>query len=172
MHAREPLTVAQAARLLEVPEARVRRFIAAGRMRFVRVGRNNAKLYDRDDVEAIGRSLGLGLIGKHARQVVVHEDLTGVVMALRIGGLHVVEASSALQALGEHEQPILFWPITMPEQEAGLLAAFCRRVKITLIGSGEIDERLERDVHVAAGDELRRIVQIAWDYVEARSAQV
>lgn len=154
----------------------MRRLIAAGDLQPVGSGRYNAKLYDRDEIDVIGKRLALGHFADRIRRVIVHETLVDQATALETAGLHVCHANSVMDGLSQHEgegMPIMFLPAALEGTEANLALTLVDGMYLVLIGEwDDAHERLRRRGAVIPADELRRVVQHAWKLVGDRRQQV
>lgn len=168
------LSIAQAAKLLEVPESTIRYGHRKGELvPLEQRGIGGQLQFDVEEVRRYGRQRRFGQYDRAFRHVAVTgfaED-SDQVIALRAAGLHVELGASVMSALSTHHdrtgRTILVAPVGV---EVELLRAMVRDIQLILVG----DARLV-DVILAAGAycidpyELRLLVQTAWRLVENRS---
>jgi hypothetical protein len=170
VRARDPLTVVQAARALELSEAKVRKLVKAERIRIVGHGKHGAMLLDRGDIDEVGRSFLYAHFGRAARQVLVHHTLHDAALALEVSGIHVCVIQDIMDGLARHEwgRPIFILPASLPRTESELLATI--REEIELIMVGPSPSIVRRSDAVVDEHELRLLVTSTWRLVTARKS--
>lgn len=171
MRARD-LTIAEAARLLEISEARVRRLLQG--VKPVGRGKRGASLYARDDIDTIARQHQLGRAGRDVRTVIVHESLTDEALALEAAGIVVLTMRDIMDGLAQHEAPglpIMVLPAQLEPTELNLLRTLWQGMYVLHVGD-DIDVSLRHTCIRIGSFELRSLVQAAWRLVGERREQV
>lgn len=171
------LTVPQAARMLECPEAKIKRLVKQERIAVIGRGPNRSMILDYDDVHAAGVALQMGEPEREIRAVIViHGDgvLDDVAFALKAAQLTPLVATGVMDALSLHETrglPIIIFPGNMSAQEHNLLAMFQKESYQIVVGDVPGPPRTGMFTRVDPGD-LRSIVRYSWKLVEQRQQQV
>lgn len=174
------LTIAAAARELEISEWRVKQFIEDGSLEVLGIDKDlpgRPRLVCYDDVVMIGRRLRLGRVDRERRTILFvesGEESHRLADLLVAGQLHVKRAPNLLGALGEHESdlddPIIVMEPPRGSAEQNLLRALDKKIRIVFVDYDTIG--IEVDDVVPAGrfdyDEPRRIAQRLWELVDER----
>lgn len=174
---RRRLTIAEAARRLEITESKTRALLKD--VEPSGYGKWQAELYDEHEVVTIGRRLRLGHYRRESRRILVvapGEELGEQLTALVAAGLDVRRTPTVLEALSEHSElgmPILVVATTISDQEYNVLATVVADTYSILIGSGDrVPETILRRAVLMDHDELRKLVRRCWELVEIRIDQV
>jgi hypothetical protein len=166
------LTVAEAARLLEISEARVRRLLVG--VQPVGRGERGASLYSRADIDTIARQHELGRAGRLVRSVIVHENLTDETLALEAAGLHVLVMRDIMDGLAQHDGeglPIMVLPTQLEPTELNLLRTLWHGMYVLHVGD-DLEVSFQHQCIRIGSFELRSLVQAAWRLVGERRDQV
>jgi CBS domain-containing protein len=171
------MTIAQAARACECPESAIEYAIRQGRIAVLERRAPRSKfLIDPLEVDTFARARKLGRHGRSLRRIVCAHFAADSepVVALRAAGLHVEVEPTVLAALSAHDDndtlPVLVVPAELPIQEIALLRTLSKHMHLVVVGEvNAVDGILAHRGNVVHEWELRRLVQLAWAFVERRT---
>lgn len=171
----KPYTVASAARFLEVPEHKIRKFITDGTIEVVGKGPYGVFMLSRDDVHQIARIREMGELGRRQKLVLVvgGSILAEQHLALRVSGLTPKPATGILAALAEHDvagAPIIVATPEAIHAELGVLRTVLGQIHLAVISTTQtaIPWDIELGSCVIEPFEQRRLVTWAWRALACR----
>lgn len=172
------VTIAQAARILELSEGQVKSAMKRGDLEMVAGGGTYKILFDETSVRQYGVRRKIGEGARSQRQIIlIGAGLDAIDAALVAAGLVPIRAATVLEAMRVGDAkgfPITLCGVRVVEQELALVKPLLGEIAMIVVVRDirRVPWEIEPQIKLADPDELRRISSWCWGQVRKRHEAV